>query len=59
MLNLMLKYDLLALNNSHNLLCKYYKKVLNQVDLSIKLRYFLEKEIFMKYPTNILQSFLW
>jgi len=34
-------------------------KVLNQVDLSIKLRYFLEKEIFMEYPTNILQSFLW
>ena len=55
----MLKYDLSAFNNSHNLLCRYYKKILNQVDLSIKLRYFLEKEIFMEYPTNILQSFLW
>ena len=44
----MLKYNYSALNNLCNLLCKHYKKVLNWEDLSIKLRYSLEKEIFIE-----------
>ena len=52
---LWLKYNL-ALNILCNLLCRYYKKVLNWGDLSIKLRYPLEKKIFMKNK-NILPIF--
>jgi len=39
MLTLILRYNHSALNNLCNLLYKYYKKILNWGDLSVKLRY--------------------
>ena len=45
-----------ALNDLYSLLCRHHKKVLNWEDLSIKLRYSLEKEIFMENK-NILPIF--
>ena len=53
----MLKYNLLTLDNPHNLLHKYYKKVLNWEGLGIKLRYSLEKKTFIGNE-NILPKFL-
>jgi len=43
----LLTYDLLAFNNSYNLLYRYYKQVLHWEDLYVKLKYFLEKKISM------------
>ena len=40
-----------------NLLCRHYKKVLNWEDLSIKLKYSLEKEIFMENKNILLISY--
>jgi len=57
MLTLMLRYNLLALNNSYNLLCKHCKKVLSWEDLSIKLKYSLEKETFIKNKNILLISY--
>jgi len=48
MLTLILRYNHLAFNDICNLLYRYYKKVLNLGDLSIKLRYLLEKVIFIE-----------
>ena len=56
MLTLMLRYNHSALNNLCNLLCRHHKKILNWGDLSIKLRYLLEKKIFMENK-NILPIF--
>ena len=52
----MLRCNYLAFNNLYNLSYRYYKKILNWEDLSIKLRYSLEKKIFMENE-NILPIF--
>ena len=52
----MLRYSYLALDNLCNLLCRHYKKVLNWEDLSVKLRYSLEKEIFIENKNILLIS---
>jgi len=56
MLTLILRYNHLAFNDIYNLLYRYYKKVLNLGDLSIKLRYLLEKVIFIENKKILLIS---
>jgi len=53
----MLKYNLSTLNNPYDLFCRYCKKVLNFGDLGIKLRYYLEKRVFMKNKNILLISY--
>ena len=54
MLTLILRYNHSALNDLCNLLCKNCKKIMNQEDLSIKLKYLLEKEIFIENKNTLL-----
>ena len=49
----MLKCNHLALNNLHDLLCRYCR-ILNWEDLCIKLRYLLEKRISIENKNTIL-----